>query len=113
MGLPPELINGAVKRIGWAGAAYAICFAVIYLTFRILVAELPGKSIVFGVRTLIAIVSGVGVWALLRSKRISGDGKLVIGLCFEVGGALLIAMSEWVLPMSPEQRLRGISAVSA
>ena len=44
MGLPRELINGAVKRIGWAGAAYAICFAVIYLTFRILVAELPGKG---------------------------------------------------------------------
>ena len=49
----------------------------------------------------------------MRSKRISGDRKLVIGLCFEVVGALLIAMSEWVLPMSPEQRLRGISAVSA
>jgi len=113
VGLPPELIAGAVKRIGWAGAAYAICFAVIYTMFRFFVQALPGKSIAFGMLTSTAIVTGVSVWALMRSKKVSGDRKLVIGLCFEVVGALLISMSEWVLPMLPEERLRGISAVSA
>ncbi len=24
VGLPPELIDGAVQRVGWAGAAYAM-----------------------------------------------------------------------------------------
>lgn len=55
----------------------------------------------------------LSVWFLKRSEKISGDRKLVIGLCFEAVGALVIAVSEGILPMSPEERLRGISAVSA
>ena len=55
----------------------------------------------------------LSVWFLKRSEKISGDRKLVIGLCFEAVGALVIAVSEGILPMSPEERLREISAVSA
>ncbi len=113
VGLPPELINGAVRRIGWAGAAYATCFAVIDSMYRFSVQALPEKSVVFGVLTATAILTGLAVWAMMRSKRISSERKLEIGLGFEVVGALLIAMSEWVLPMMPEERIRGVSAVSA
>lgn len=111
--LPAELVEAAVRRLGWAGAAYAACFAVIDLLYRFSVPALPRNHWVFAVMTLTAIASGVAVFLLMRSRRISGARKLEIGLGFEVVGALLIAMSEWVIPMHPDERIRGISAISA
>jgi hypothetical protein len=111
--LPAELVEGAVRRLGWAGAAYATCFALIDLLYRFAVPSLPTDHWVFGVVTVTAISSGIGVFFLMRSPRLSGDRKLAIGLVFEVLGALLIAMSEWVIPMGPDERIRGFSAISA
>lgn len=49
---------------------------------------------------------------LMPSRRISGDRKRVIGLWFEGIGTLLIAITEWALPMMPEVKLRGLPVVS-
>jgi eukaryotic-like serine/threonine-protein kinase len=111
--LPTELVDGAVWRLGWAGAAYATCFAIIDLLYRFAVPSVPEGHWVFGFVTVTAIASGIAVFFLMRHPRISGDRKLEIGLGFEVLGALLIAMSEWVIPMGPDERIRGFSAISA
>ena len=111
--LPTELVEGAVRRLGWAGAAYGSCYAIIDLLYRFSVPSLPKDHWVFAYVTLTAIASGIAVFFLMRNPGISGSRKLEIGLVFEVVGALLIAMSEWVIPMQPEERIRGISAISA
>lgn len=111
--LPTELVEGTVRRLGWAGAAYAACFAIIDLLYRLSMPSLPEDQWILTFVTLTAISSGIAVFLLMRSPRISGARKLEIGLIFEVAGALLIAMSEWVIPMPPEERIRGFSAISA
>ena len=65
--------------------------------FRFSVQAVPGTSIVLGGTDFDGDLS---VWFLKRSEKISGDRKLVIGLCFQAVGALVIAVSEGILPMA-------------
>jgi tRNA A-37 threonylcarbamoyl transferase component Bud32 len=111
--LPAELVEGAVWRLGWAGAAYAACYAIIDLVYRILVKDRPAEHWIFGPITGIAVASGIAVFLLMRTPRLRGEQKLAIGLVFEVVGALLIGVNEWVIPLLPDERIRGFSAISA
>lgn len=101
-GLPPDLLQEASKRLGWAALAYAGTFFLASIAPHLLRVEttlLPEHELWDrSFQMLVSVISialGLAVFALSRYARIRPDLLLDLGLVFEVVGAFGISMSQF------------------
>jgi serine/threonine-protein kinase len=104
--IPPQLLHEASRRLGWAGLVYSGTFLLAYFGSYLIFGDDPGSAYgemgLFGGRmavqttvAIIAIVVGLGVFALAHHTTIAPQRLLDIGLVFEVVGAFGISMSTY------------------
>jgi len=115
-GLPSELLERAVTRLGWLGLLYAATLHLIHWT-RIY--SLPARMFTEGtVPALVYVglaagtVLGLAVCALAWSHRIQDSAMLDVGLVFEVLAAFCIAAMENSNPLIAQGWVRGVSALA-
>jgi hypothetical protein len=101
-GLPPDLLQEASKRLGWAALIYSGTFFMASFAPQLLQVQkafLPEEELWNnGFQLLvsaISIVLGLAVFVLSRYGRIRPDLLLDLGLVFEVIGALGISMAQF------------------
>ncbi|UCC84433.1 MAG: serine/threonine protein kinase [Gemmatimonadota bacterium] len=101
-GLPPDLLQEASKRLGWAALAYAGTFFLASIAPHLLRVEttiLPPHEVWDrGFQLLVSVISivlGLSVFVLSRYARIRPDLLLDLGLVFEVVGAFGISMAQF------------------
>lgn len=107
-GLPSEVIQTAVRRLGFLGLIVAVmgpsAYWVEYLTQRARVAG-PIQPVV----ALALFWVGGAMCAAAWSGRVRPDLVLDLGLVFEVIVALALSLNENTPPWPPDQWLRGVS----
>ncbi|MBI3934051.1 MAG: protein kinase [Acidobacteria bacterium] len=112
--LPPDIVDKAIRRLGWLALFYAIAFPALRLT------EGAGKpwSEIFpypyplvDVALAGALLSGGLICALAWSRKICPAVMLDIGLIFEVVGAFWIALAEYGGPPLGDIPFRGFSGI--
>ena len=96
--LTPEMILEAAWRLGWLGLIYPGASAFDYLVRHVLFAATA--SGITGPHTadlfrLAGIGMGIATFGLSRSRLVSPQQQLDIGLYFEVAGAFAIAATEF------------------
>ena len=98
--LAPDTIAEGVRRLGWMALVYAIAYVAGPFT-RLVLTGLAGTIIdsyefaipdVFGVG---AVIMALAIFALARRGVLSSKRLLDLGLVFQVGGALGIAVGEF------------------
>src|SRR5262250_1627963 len=92
--LPPELLADAARRLGWLGLIYAAGGIFGYFGRRALLAVTGVAAFEFrpsDIVTLGAIAMGISVYLVARSRRLSPQRLLDLGLLFQVAGAFGIA----------------------
>ncbi len=103
-GLPPDLLEEASRRLGWASLIYAATFFLAYFGTDLFFAgqqeAMPAEYDLFSaeraIQTIVAIASialALATFALSRFGKLQPALLLDIGLVFEVVGAFGIAMS--------------------
>jgi eukaryotic-like serine/threonine-protein kinase len=96
--LPQDLIEKAVKRLGILGLLSAVAHPLFHYSNRLVIPdEVLRTAPVFPAHLLamtVAIGSGLAIYALTRTRRITPTFMLDLGLIFEVVGAFCIALIE-------------------
>ena len=110
-GLPADLMDTAVQRLGFLGLVIALMapavFGVEYLTQR---ERLASAGVPFVQIVAVALfVSGAAVCVLAWARVLRTELMLDLGLVFEVLVAFLIALSENATAWPPDHTVRGIS----
>ena len=96
--IPPELLQEASRRLGWAGLVYSGTFFLAYFGYYLALGDDPGtgygglglfegRMAVQSTSALIASVVGFAVYALAHHTRIEPQRLLDFGLVFLVVGA--------------------------
>ncbi len=104
--IPPELLQEASRRLGWAGLVYSGTFFLAYFGSYLALGNDPGtaygglglfegRMAVQSTAAVIAIAVGLAVYALAHHTRIEPQRLLDFGLVFLVVGAFGISMSEY------------------
>src|SRR5262245_42989105 len=96
--LPSDLIEKAVSRLAMLGLLSALAHPFLYYGTRAVIPEkilrvnpVPRASFI---AMWVAIVTGLAIYGLARSRKLKPDLMLDIGLLFEVVGALCIGLME-------------------
>jgi serine/threonine-protein kinase len=99
-GLPPDLLQAASKRLGWAALLYSGTFFLAFMgphLFRATADYVPEHGLwdqpLQTAVSFASIAMGLGVFALTRFSKLKPQTLLDIGLVFEVVGAFGISMS--------------------
>ncbi|MCC6587671.1 MAG: protein kinase [Bryobacterales bacterium] len=110
--LPDEMLERAAQRLAIVGLVYSGCFAVFYIAYQLV----QGSPIIEGDThffvTLSAVLLGVGMYAISRWSGLGPCRVLPLGLIFQVASSFLIAFEETWFPFTPQEVLRGHSAVA-
>ena len=112
--LPPDIMDAAVRRLGWLALFYAIAFPAIRLTESI---GKPWNEIfpypfpLVDVALVGGVLTGALVCALAWSRKICPAVMMNIGLTFEVVGAFWIALSDYGGAPLAEIPYRGFSGI--
>jgi eukaryotic-like serine/threonine-protein kinase len=110
--LPTDVAAMAAKRVGLASLTYALSYLVFEILYSVLrppYEELYGTA--FHSLAVIAITSGIGLF--WYSRRSSNPGLVLkLGLVFVVFSSLLIALGETKIPFTPDDIIRGHSAIA-
>ncbi len=104
--MPPQLLREASRRLGWAGLVYSGTFLLAYFGSYLVFGNDPGSGYqglgLFEGRqavqtpvAIVAIVVGLGVFALSHHTRVAPQRLLDFGLVFEVVGAFGISMATY------------------
>lgn len=109
--LPPDLLEKAVKRVGFLGLICALTAPLAYLTEYYVQPEriLPGRVSFPQIVAVFLFILGVAVFGLAWSRRLAPRLMLDLGLIFEVIVALGISLSENSSPWPKDQPIQGIS----
>jgi serine/threonine-protein kinase len=113
--LPPEIAQGAVRRLGWTGLVYACSYFVMYWIhfWAHPQDQYMQKSFWFFTGSMIlAVCLGLAVLFVARSRRLPPFLLLDLGLVFEVVAGLLIALDEACKPFPPDYEIRGVSSIA-
>jgi len=104
--LPPELLQEASVRLGWAGMIYAVAYALAYwVPFFVHRTQHPEApfAIVENFFAAGSILTGVLVFLVSRYARLPPERFLDVGLVFAVVGAFGISMAEFWRGFPPIQ----------
>ena len=96
--LPPELLQEASVRLGWAGMIYAVAYALAYwVPFFVHRTQQPDApfAIIENFFAVGSILTGVLVFLVSRYARLPPERFLDVGLVFAVVGAFGISMAEF------------------
>jgi serine/threonine-protein kinase len=111
-GLPLDLLETAIRRLGFLGLVIALMAPSAYLIERFTQPERVSAPGVFpfpqGVAALL-FAAGAAICVLAWSRKVPAELMLNLGLVFQVIVALGIALSEHATPWPPEHPIRGIS----
>jgi eukaryotic-like serine/threonine-protein kinase len=115
-GLPNEMVDRAVTRLGWLGLIYAATLHVVHWTRTYsLPANLFSTAIsspLINVALAAGTVLGLAICALAWSRRIPAKTMLDIGLIFEVAAAFCISVMENSNPLLAAGWVRGVSGLA-
>ena len=97
--LPPDTIAEGVRRLGWIALVYAIAYVAGPFT-RLVLTGVAGtidsyEFVIPDVFSVAAVVMGLAIFAMARRGVLSSSRLLDLGLVFQVGGALGIAVREF------------------
>ena len=97
--LPPDTIAEGVRRLGWIALLYAIGYITGPFT-RLVLTGVAGtidsyEYVIPDVFGLGAVIMAVAIFAMARRGVLSSSRLLDLGLVFQVGGALGIAVREF------------------
>ncbi len=110
-GLPPDLLDTGVRRLGFLGLVVALMGPAVYLIERITQPERVGNAGVpfqFLV-ALILFIAGAAMCVLAWSRVMRRELLLDLGLVFQVVVAFLISLTENATSWPAGQLVRGIS----
>src|SRR5262249_55643467 len=115
-GLPSEMVDRAVTRLGWLGLIYAATLHVVHWTRTYsLPANLFSTAIsspLMNMALAAGTVLGLAICALAWSRRIPAKTMLDIGLMFEVAAAFCISVMENSSPLLAAGWVRGVSGLA-
>lgn len=107
-GLPAEVVNTAVRRLGFLGLIVAVMFPSVYwMEWWLQRARLAGP-IPLPVM-LAALVVGSAMCLVAWSGRVRPELVLDLGLVFQVVVAFALSLTENTPPWPPDEMLRGVS----
>src|SRR5215831_15676032 len=115
-GLPNDLLESAVTRLGWLGLIYAATLNAVHWTRTY--ALPPGAAGTAAVPTLVYVglvagtVLGLSICALAWTRRIPAHLMLDVGLIFQVLAGFCIAVMENSNPLLAQGWVRGISGLA-
>jgi serine/threonine-protein kinase len=113
--LPLDVVEGALARLGWVCLAMAASVAGIYAMGRVIgqgwidPAQAP---LSYRVSMWMNMALSLGMWGLIRSRRLSPHFLLDVSLVYEVITALFIALAENAVPRVEGEVVRGTSSVA-
>jgi len=115
-GLPHDMVERAITRLGWLGLAFAATLNLVHWTRTYI---LPPQAMAGWTMPplvyaclIIGTAAGLGMTALAWSRRIPPATMLDIGLIFEVIAAFCIAAMENSSPLIAQGWVRGISGLA-
>ena len=109
-----RVADGASRRIGTLAILTAVTVVGASLLQHALSPDMAAaqQTSLFRLSALFLVLAGAGLAALQRSGMLSSQDLLDVGLVFEVGGALALALMENAIPL-PAHMSRGYTGVSA
>ena len=107
-GLPREVVDTAVRRLGFLGLVIALMGPSVFWVEYFFQPERVRGPIPPAVAALFFVV-GCAVCILAWSRRVRPELVLDLGLVFQVIVAFAVALTEGTPPWPPEQMIRGIS----
>src|SRR5262245_9663092 len=115
-GLPNEMVERAVTRLGWLGLIYAATLNVVHWTRTYslpahLFSSAPSSPLV-KVALAAGTVLGLAICALAWSRRVPAKTMLDIGLMFEVAAAFCISVMENSNPLLAAGWVRGVCGLA-
>lgn len=115
-GLPYDIVQGSIRRLGWTGLVYAGLFVSIYLiNYLTAPREIVSEHhlALFTRHMILGATLGVFVCGLAWSRKVPPYRMLDFGLLFQVAGAFIIGVTETCFPMDPGAPVHGHSAITA
>lgn len=115
-GLPNDVMERAVTRLGWLGLIFAATINLVHWTrmytlpSRVFIAWTLPPLVYFGLA--VGTVLGVAICALAWSRRVPVQTMLDIGLIFEVLAAFCLAAMENSNPLISQGFVRGVSGLA-
>lgn len=113
LGLPDELLAESVKRLGWAGVSYAVCYVAAHFAYRFSSIGLIADRAFYDVLLAVSLSMGLGLFWATRTFASSARRLLLAGLAFEVATSLLVSLAENQHSYAPGESMRGFSALAA
>jgi hypothetical protein len=113
-GIPADLLEKAVTRLGWLGLLFAATIHLVHWT-RSSFAPVEGYAGTSGIADAGLIggtVLGLTVWALAWSKRLPPRMMLDAGLLFQVAASFCIAVLEFGIFTRSEAPIVGVSGIA-
>ncbi len=110
--LPPELLETAVRRVGFIGLVCAVTAPAVFVTEHYLQPHriLSSRPVPFPLIVAVALFfAGMAVFMLTRSRKVPAPLMVDLGLIFEVVVAFGIALTEFAGPWPQGEPIRGIS----
>src|SRR5262245_16889008 len=115
-GLPNDLIESAVIRLGWLGLIYSATLNAVHWTRTYALPPLAAGTSTLpplvDAGLLTGTVLGLAICALSWSRRIPGRAMLDAGLIFQVVAGFCIAVMENSSPLLAQGWVRGISGLA-
>jgi eukaryotic-like serine/threonine-protein kinase len=113
-GLPTDVMERAVVRLGWLGLIYAATINAVHWTRMYtlppsLVTEMPMLALI---GLIVGSILGLTICAMSWSRRVPVQMMLDIGLIFEVAAAFCIAVMENANPLLSAGFVRGVSGLA-
>jgi serine/threonine-protein kinase len=115
-GLPNDMVDRAITRLGWLGLAYAATINLVHFTRMY---ALPQHAfagwtmppLVYAC-LIVGTAAGLAITALAWSRRVQTSTMLDLGLIFEVVAAFCLAAMENSSPLIGQGWVRGISGLA-
>jgi eukaryotic-like serine/threonine-protein kinase len=114
-GLPYDIVEGSVRRLGWTGLVYAFLFVSLYSLYYLTRLEDVYSEHHFALFTrhmILGVALGLFVCGLAWSRKVAPYPMLDFGLLFQVVGAFIIGVTETCFPIEPQAPIHGISSIT-
>lgn len=110
--IPDDMMLRAARRLGPVGLIYAFCFLAFYLAYNVVSGSAVIEADMNAAVALTAVLLGVTMFGISRWSHWPPCRILSAGLVFQVLASFLIAFIETCFPYSPDDLIRGHSAVA-
>jgi len=110
--IPDDMMLRAARRLGPVGLIYGFCFLSFYLAYNVVSGSPVIEADMNAAVALMAVLLGVTMFGISRWSHWPPCRILSAGLVFQVLASFLIAFIETCFPYSPDDLIRGHSAVA-